>query len=385
MDSIQQIISKLKPKTIRLRYIGLFGIGFMTLQASLFGIGLFTHISKAQESLPADNLHLEEFACNAHNPQSFKSCINEAKKTLVPVIKITAPIICTSAADCSFQIDNHHSSLTISPSSPENKLIRQNDFSYTLLTVTNSSNLTLGNISFEDEGPTGCPQGVFCPALTLVNSSSGLKLSKLTFFGTKGNSLEINNSRNITVEGSAFLNSFKTALEVKTEGFTQSIKITNNNFENNYGSALIFQALGAGSNSSIISGNKFVNNHSNGSFSNCLYPCVAPQLKINGPSSNIRIAENIISGGTNTALDSLGLFASGIELNGRNVSNTTIFCNEITSNRGSGIVQSPPFSNVSGIRITENKLFNNGLNLNVPTATASADNCFTTDCRLSCK
>ncbi len=357
---------------------------FIGLFVYLF-IGLFVYSPHAQEPQPADNLRLEEFACIARDPQSFKSCIDEAKKTSVPVIKIIAPIICTSGADCSFQINNLHSSLTISPSRPENKFLRQGDFSYSLLTISNSSNLILDNVVFEDEGVSGCSQGLVCPPLAVINSSGDLKLTNLTFLASKGTSLEINDSRNISVENSSFLNSFKIALEVKTKGFTQNIKILNNNFENNSGSALIFQALGAGTNSSMISGNKFINNHSNGSFRDCLYPCVAPQLKIKGPSSNIRIAENTISGGVNTALDSLGLFASGIELSGQNLSNTTIFCNEITSNRGSGIVQSPPLANISGIRITENKLWNNGLNINVPTSAAATDNCFNDQCQLSCR
>src|SRR5690606_16175423 len=140
--------------------ISLFGIG-------LFGIGLFTHISSAQEPQVADNLRLEEFACLARDPASFKSCLNEAKATSVPVIKIIAPIICTSSADCSFQISDHHSSLTISPSRPENKFLRQNDFSYTLLSISNSSNLSLDTVAFEDDGNTGCPQGVACPPLTV--------------------------------------------------------------------------------------------------------------------------------------------------------------------------------------------------------------------------
>lgn len=369
---------------INKRFTLLSSIGLLALLGYLF-IRLFTHVSIAQEPQVADNLRLEEFACVARDPQSFKSCIDEARKNAVPVIKIIAPIICTTAADCSFQINNLHSSLTILSSHPENKFLRQGDFSYSLLTISNSSNLSLDRLVFEDEGDSGCPQGLVCPPLTVIHSSGDLHLSKLTFLSSKGTSLEINNSRDISLDNSSFINSFKTGIEVKTEGFTQNIKILSNSFENNSGSALIFQALGAGSDSSIISGNKFINNHSNGSFRDCLYPCVAPQLKIKGPSSNIRITENTISGGANTALDSLGLFASGIELSGQSVSNTTIFCNEIASNRGSGIVQSPPFSNISGIRITENRLWNNGLNLNVPTATTSADNCYTSDCTLSCK
>lgn len=349
-------------------------------------IGLLNNsLTHAQEPQVADNLRLEEFACLARDPASFKSCLIESKSTSVPVIKIIAPIICQSASDCAFEIKDSTSSLEISPSRPENKFLRKGDFSYTLLNISGSSNINLEGLTFEDDGSTPCPQGISCPPFASIKSSSSVSLNKVSFIKTKGPSLTINNSRQITITESNFKESFKTGIEIKTQGFTQSLKILNNNFENNSGSGLIFQAPGAGVNSSEISRNRFINNHSGGAYSNCLYPCVASQLKIAGPSSNIKISANTILGGVNTALDSLGLFVSGIEIGGQNISNTNLNCNEITGNRGSGIVQAPPLSNINNVSVSENKLWNNGLNLNIPTVTPSDDNCYTQECKLSCK
>lgn len=346
-------------------------------------IGLLDYLSPLKAQV-ADNLRLEEYACLARDPATFKSCLTETRSTAVPVIKIISPIICTSSADCAFELKDLRTTLTISPSNPENKILRQNDFSYTLFNITGTSNITIEDLTFEDDGDTPCPPGVTCAPMISVNNSSNLIFNRVTFSKTKGPSLLIADSRQITVSNSSFKDSFKTGIEIKTKDFTQGLKIIGNKFENNSGSGLVFQALGAGLNSSEIISNIFTNNHSNGAYASCLYPCVGSQLKIAGPSSNVKVAKNIITGGINTALDSLGLFASGIEVGGQNITSTTLYCNEITGNRGSGIVQAPPLSNINNVSISENKLWNNGLNLNIPTATASADNCYTQDCKMSC-
>ena len=366
------------------RKISFLFIGLLVLLV-YWVIGLFTHPSNAQEPQVADNLRLEEFACIARDPATFKSCLIETKSTSAPVIKIIAPIICESASDCTFEIKDQRAFLEISPTRPENKFLRRNDSSYTLLNISGSSNISIEGMTFEDEGTTGCPSGVICPPLISIDTSSGMTINKTTFLKTKGNSLTIRDSRETSITESVFKESFKTGIEVKTQGFTQALKIMNNIFENNAGSGLIFQAPGAGPNSTEISHNTFTNNHSAGAYTNCLYPCVGSQLKIAGPSSNVKVSANTILGGINTALDSLGLFVSGIEIGGQNITNANLNCNEITGNRGSGIVQAPPLSNINNVSISENKLWNNGLNLNIPTVTPDGDNCYTQECKLSCK
>jgi len=331
---------------------------------------------------PSENLTLKEYACLASTPETFQSCLNEVKQTGVPLIKITAPIICTSPELCSFKLQRSASSFTISPSSPQNKFIRQNDFSYTLLTIENSSNFNLNNLTFEDQGSTGCPTATICPSVITIKNSSSLVLDKLSFTFSRGTSLQILNSREVTISNSTFKNSYKTALEFSGQGYTNGIKIENNLFENNAGTGLILQAQSI--NKSLINNNRFINNHSQGAYTNCTFPCIGSQIKIQGPSSNLHISANTVSGGANTFFDNIGLYASGIQIGGQNISNTTLSCNEITGNRGSGIVQSGPFSAISNISITENKLYGNGLNLNIPTTVADENNCYTKDCQLAC-
>ena len=126
-----------------------------------------------QPAYSQDQLQLKEYACLASNPQTFKDCLQEAKDTGVPLIKITKPIICGNRQDCSFELIGSGRSFQISPSGPENKFIRRGDFSYTLLNIESSSNMTLKDLTFEDEGTAPCPAGTICPPLiTIKNSSS---------------------------------------------------------------------------------------------------------------------------------------------------------------------------------------------------------------------
>ncbi len=331
-----------------------------------------------------DALQLKEYACLAFSPQTFKDCLKEVRDTGAPLIKITKPIICESRQDCSFAISDSGRSFQISPSSPENKFIRRNDFGYSLLTIDGSANLTLRDLSFEDVGQTPCPSGTTCPPLIIIKNSSSILLDKLNFSGTRGASLLLSDPKNISITGSTFKNSFKTGLEVKAQGVTEGLRIENNTFQDNSGTGLIFQARSADSAQGLITSNKFINNHSKGAYDNCTYPCIGSQLKVSGPTTNLRLSDNIVTGGVNTLFDSLGLYSSGIEVGGTNINNTLLFCNEISGNRGSGVVQAGPFSNISALVISENKIWGNGLNLNIPTATADENNCYTSECKLSC-
>lgn len=351
-------------------------------------ISVFTATLYAQEPPPdpntvSENLRLEEYACRARDAESFKACLVEARQTGVPFIRIDAPIICESRTDCEFNMSNMKSFLKIAPAAPEFKFIRSSDFGYTLLNIQNSGQIELASLTFEDQSETGCPQGTTCPPLISINTSTNIKLDKVTFNKTQNTSVKIADTRGIEIYNSTFKDSYRSAVEISTANFTDGLRIENNTFENNAGAALIFQSNSLGS-QSLVQNNNFINNHSNGAYADCTYPCTGAQIKINGPTSNLRIAKNSITGGINTALDSLGLYASGIEIAGQNIKSTALYCNEITGNRGSGIVQVPPFINITGVTISENKLTGNGLNLNIPTVPADDTNCYTKECKLAC-
>ena len=71
-----------------------------------------------------------------------------------------------------------------------------------------------------------------------------------------------------------------------------------------------------------------------------------------------------------------------IEIADRDINSLSLSCNEISDNRGAGIVQSRPVRNITGITITKNKIWNNGISVNVPVSDIEEDNCYTEDCKL---
>lgn len=359
---------------------------YILLSIIFLGIQLvIQNPTQAQEqNAPSENLELREFACNAFDPQSLKSCIREVSESGMPLIRITSPITCQNRDECDFEIKNMARSFEISPSKPENKIIRQGDFGYTLFTIENSSGVSFRKLGFEDLASLPCPAATACPPLISIKNSGNLNFEGISLLKTAGTGINISDSRDISITDSVFKESFRTAVEVSSAGFTRDIKIDNNVFDSNASSAVVFQAISLAGSPSSISSNSFVNNHAKGMYLNCSYPCAGGQIRVNGPTSNLNINQNTINGGQNTVFDFLGLYASGIEISGQNLSGIMLYCNEISGNRGSGIVQSGPFVNISAVTISENKIWGNGLNLNIPTVTPAQDNCYTQECKLSC-
>jgi hypothetical protein len=331
-----------------------------------------------------DTLQLEELACKVSNPQTMHGCIEEVRRIGTPIIKLIAPLVCESRQDCSFDLSGINANIIITSPKPEFKIIRKNDFGYPLFTLTNTSGINFYALSFEDQSDTPCAIGTVCPPLIVIDNSKGLVFQRNTFSKIHGNMITFNNSRLINITENEFLNGFKGGVQVASNVPTEGFTVTQNTFEGIAGTALSFQGISLTPNSTSISNNKFINNHSKGAYENCTYPCTGSQVKINGPTANLSFKQNKVQGGVNTAFDSLGLYASGIQVGNNNVKSVYLFCNEITGNRGSGIVQTPPFTNLAGIVVSENKIWGNGLNLNIPVAQIEKNNCFAQECAQAC-
>jgi len=343
---------------------------------------VFGQLDPSQQT--RDTLFLDEFACRASDPASLKKCIEEVKTTRVPLVKITAPIICISPQECNFELKGIQTDTTFFAAKTEFKIIRKGDFSYPLFTVENTSGIRFYEITFEDQGEGACPPGTLCPALLSVKSSSQIQIDRSDFINIHGNAVSVADSRNITIANSTFTDGFKTGIEVTSTLPTENIKIEDNTFEDNAGSAILFQAVSLSDRQSSITANTFSNNHSKGAYLNCTYPCTGSQVRISGPTANLQFTQNKVVGGIDTVFDTLGLYSSGVEIGNTSLSNITFFCNEISGNRGSGIVQAAPFRDIIAVSISENKVWGNGLNLNAPTANVSEDNCYTQECELAC-
>jgi hypothetical protein len=331
-----------------------------------------------------DTLQLEELACKVSSPQTMKDCIGEVRRIGTPIVKLIAPLVCESRQDCMFDLTNINANVIFTSPKPEFKIIRKNDFGYPLFTLNNTSGINFYALSFEDKDDNPCAIGTVCPPLITIDNSHSLVFQRDTFDKIHGLAISTNNTRLLTISDSQFSDGFKGAIQSTSSVPLEGVLINQNTFEGNAGTALSFQGNSLTPNSTQVSNNKFINNHSKGAYENCTYPCTGSQVKINGPTTNLSFKQNKVQGGVNTVFDSLGLYASGVQIGNTNVKSVYLFCNEITGNRGSGVVQTPPFSNLSGIVISENKIWGNGLNLNIPVAQIDKNNCFAQDCTQAC-
>lgn len=354
---------------------------FLISQLSINPI-VYAQLDPSQQT--RDTLFLDEFACAASDPPSLKKCIEEVKQTRMPLVKIVAPIICTNPQECNFEFKNIKTDTTFFAAKTDFKIIRKNDFSYPLFTIDGSSGIRLYEITFEDQGEGACPPGTLCPELLAVKASSNISIDRSDFLNIRGNAVKVTDARNVSIINSIFKNGFKTGIEVASALPTENIVIQGNTFEDNAGSAVLFQGISLSDRQSSITANTFTNNHSKGAYLDCIYPCTGSQVRISGPSANLRFTQNKVTGGFDTIFDTLGLYSSGVEIGNTSLSNISFFCNEISGNRGSGIVQSAPFRDIVAVSISESKIWGNGLNLNVPTANVSEDNCYTQECKLTC-
>ncbi len=331
-----------------------------------------------------DTLLMEEFACSAIDPATLKKCINEVRINKVPLVKINAPIICDQQSECAFDFSGIQTDTTFYAANSANKILRSNDFSYTIFNIDGSSGLKFSGLIFEDDGLAVCPAGTICPPALIINKSNNITIEDSEFTNLQGTAVLVSDSITVIVNNSKFLNILKNGIEVTSVQLSGDIQIIDNIFTDVAGNALAYQSIGTNQNPSIIDSNTFTNNHSKGFYENCVYPCTGSQVKITGPTSKVEFRKNKISGGLNTIFDSLGLYPSGLEIGSTNINSVRIYCNEISGNPGSGVVQSSPVSSSSQIDIDGNKIWGNGLDMNTLTVNIGPDNCYNGQCNLEC-
>lgn len=351
----------------------------------LFLVPLIPVRAQTDASLQSkDTLSLEEFACIAKNPATLKECINQVRTIKVPLVKIDAPIICASQNDCAFDFTGINTDTTFYATRTENKIIRSNDFSYTVFNIDNSSGLKFSGLTFQDDGISDCPQGTVCPPVVVINKSGKIIIERTSFADLKGTALFVSDSRTVTIDRSNFSDGLKDGIRISSSKPTGGINITGNNFDGISGNAVSYQAVSTNGPLSTITSNTFTNNHAKGFYENCTYPCTGSQVRIIGPTSNLQFRQNKITGGLNTIFDSLGLYPSGLEIGSTNINNLRIYCNEISGNLGSGIVQPSPVTGSGQISVDGNKIWGNGLDMNTVSANITETNCYNDQCNLSC-
>ena len=329
--------------------------------------------------------------CQASDMATAKDCFNKVNSGSVNAVEVTTPITCSGPNACAFSLNNINRPVSIYGTLNTNAGFTITDSNnYSILTVNNSSQVTISNLILNDTSGIHCEfwYGYFNPCYA----------SPIVFLGGANNvvdGLTIENSRyiglyisgsNLTVKNSKFLNNSWMGIGINQinpwagpiVGGTPIIHIENNLFQDNASSAIDGSFSGTQDNPSIIRNNILINNHRQALFNLCggvngLDPCPGGQLVLEPPSTqNLIISNNIIKDG------SLDLGTTGIELAG-NISDLTIQNNDIHHNTGSGIYLDAG-TPISNIKILNNMLYDNKWgNIHAPGANISG-NCESAGC-----
>lgn len=338
--------------------------------------------SKQALSAEGDSINFGDLSCKAKNTDEFKKCLEDVKNGVFPLIRLTENLECRSKQECEFSLEGVVSQVTIA--GDKTVIKRSENFNYSIFNFSKSANIKLTNISFDEGDGSGCPGfGQVCQPVINIQDSQNIVIQNLRVHGARESAIKITNSASVAVMGSQILNSYKNAIQVSLPNLIEGVVIDGNTFENNGSSAVVFSGISLATSPSKIRANTFKKNHSKAVYTSCTFPCSAGQLLIKSGTTNLLIENNIITDGTAGMFDRFGLYPSGIEVPGADSQSVIISCNMISNNKGSGIVQTGTVRANNNTVIQDNKIFDNGINLNVQSAYLE-DNCFYKDCRVAC-
>lgn len=343
----------------------------------------------------------ETSTCYAADTATLQSCMNKVKSGRSSNVTIAGMIDCTNSQQnsCSFSLSHIDRKVSIiGKEGFESGFKRKKFFNYNIFNITNSSNIILQNLIFDDDFNQGCPGS--CNAPVAVTSSQNINLEKLIFKRPKPWAVSILSSSGVTVQNSQFLSAeiFGVWIPSTADPLSDNIHIDNNYFEDTRSTAITIGGVkGNYDNSNTISGNTFVHNHCDAVFKTCgtsgNEPCSGGQFVVETKTDHLLIENNIVKDGILNACkplnepapsDLLEARTNGIEFTFSGYHDVIVRNNIIHDVTGTGIVANVPVENVSNITISGNKLYNIGLSPIVfPGANIVGDNCSTENCGMT--
>jgi hypothetical protein len=316
----------------------------------------FSSVSTLAQQNSNTTMQVDDFVCRAADNQAFKSCISKVKSKEAQIITVTKEIVCKSREDCEFTFEGITNLQIFGLDRSRTGFKRINSFDYNIFTIDNSTNIKIGDLFFKDDESNFC-SGEQCRGVMLIKNSDNLQITSLFLSNVAGVGIELQNTKQALIKGSKIVRSNAQSIVVNN---SQNIVIEKNQISDAASNAIIFSATSSGSGSSAILNNELIRNHKDAVYAPCESPCAGGQIRINDGTSNLQITGNTIKDGKIEKYDGLGLYVSGIDINGSGSSNINISCNNISNNRGNGIV-GKGFEKVS---LRGNTIYGNGLNLN---------------------
>lgn len=319
-------------------------------------VGIFSFFATQYSGAQEQNQQAYDIACDVKDVPTLKDCFEKAKNGEYNLIKITRIIECTSKDDCAIDLSNLHISLKIYGTSTDTGFKRIGNFDYSLFTIKNSSDIIIGGFLIDDTSSGDCSaQGISCPPAMIIDASKNIVIDQLRTKAVKNSGISVKDASSITIKNSVFADSS--------------------------GTAVVFLA---NSGENIITNNTFTHNHKASFFQDCVGICIGAQVSILPNTKNLTVSKNTIKDGSIDVYGPLGLYASGIDIAGENVEAVTVSCNTISNNSGNGIVIGQQQASTKDITIGKNKLYGNGIDVNViglPQNTIE-NNCFDASCKV---
>jgi len=325
------------------------------------------------------------YTCSADDLYSLNDCSYKIANGQADNIEITNLITCSSGVNsCNFAVKNIIRPVRIYGRNGSGAGFVRLDFTGALLSIDNSTGVTISDLSFIDSPYLSC--GSKCSSPIAISNSKNIIVDHITILNPKVMGIEVSKTNGITIKNSIINNAaifgiwFNSDLAGK---LSASVNIENNLFKDNSANAIHFSGVGTTISPSVIKNNTFIHNHRDAVFKACgvsgTDPCSGGQLSIEPGTNNLVIQGNVIKDGKMDAYDSLGYYTSGIEFTNYNVNNVMITQNDIHNNRGTGIIVNSNPANISNVSIINNKLYNNGVDIIFPGAKISG-NCFSAAC-----
>lgn len=323
-----------------------------------------------QQSYTEDSNTTATSTCMVEDSTSLKKCI----KNLLGYsqIYINSLITCNDSTECNFIIEGK-TNLSI-VGSDQGGFLRNNKFDYEIFNISNSTDIKINNLLFQDEADTGCDplKDSLCKPFILINNSPKTLINKSTFIGSKRNAITISSTlsfADFSITNSTFKDSnAHSILNYNTldDGYAD---ISNNEFVNNASNAIALSLPSITSKISRIVDNTFIHNHHTSIYFTCGInsneACGGGQLYIQKGTKNMRVSGNLFSDGylneNSSANPNIGVF--GIEIDNTNVSNLLIEENIFVNNDTALGTNCEPFTgnNSSNISITDNLFNDNSL------------------------
>ena len=304
--------------------------------------------------------------CDVSDVNTLNNCLAAVRSGATANVRFTAMVNCSGNNTCLVDLTNVHGPVTFfgAPGVAAG-FLRTDTYSYPLLQVNSTSNVTIANLTF-DEGPDdpSCTpyqvNGSYtypCRSTIVIGFSSNIALEQVSVLHSKNHGIEISGTQDLTIQDSQIQDAgvFGIWSGLDQSSISRNVSIANNLIQDVKSNGIFLSYT----QNTSISRNTLKHNHRVALFNDCNGLCPGGQIDMLNNSS-LQIYSNEIRDGQIDLNNATGQ-TGGIEISNQN-DDITITNNEVTNNLGVGVGANPGAIGTN-FQITGNKIYNNSPNL----------------------